>query len=55
MILYNEIAEQDIHLNKLQDALNQADFSDSQDDFKKSVKLSDSLLLTDDKDLKFEN
>ena len=53
--LHNKIAKQDTHLSKFQDTLNWADLSDFQDDFKKSVKLSDSLLLTDDKDLKFEN
>ena len=55
MTLYNEIAEWNTHLNKLWNALNWADSSDFQDDFKKSVKLSDSLLLTNDKNSKFEN
>ena len=53
--LHNEIAEWDTCLSKFQNALNQADFSDLQNDFKKFIKLSDFLLFTDSKDLKFEN
>ena len=55
IILYNEIAEWDICFNKLQNILNWANLSDFQDDFKKFIKLSNFLLFTDDKDLKFEN
>ena len=55
IILHNEIAEQDICFSKLWNTLNQADFSNSQDDFKKSVKLLNFLLLIDSKDSKFEN
>ena len=55
VILHNEIAEQDICLSKFQDTLNQIDFSNFQDNFKKFIKLSDFLLLINDKNSKFEN
>ena len=55
MILYNKIAKWDTHFNEFWNALNWVNFSDSQNDFKKFVKLLNFLLFTDDKDLKFEN
>ena len=55
VILHNEIVKWDICLSKLQDTLNWAGLSDFQDDFKKSVKLLNSSLLIDNKNLKFEN